>query len=335
LHPVLSALRAIKTPEEVAALRHAARASAAGHLAVLRAGPWAGRREAEVEALFRYVAHSRGGCRGVAYPCIVGSGARAAILHYGHAGAPNDGVIGHADLVLADCGGRYGDGWCGDVTVTFPAGGTFSDEGRALYEAVHSAFIAVKAAAAPGVPWPDLHALAEEKIVAGLQAGGWVRPGDPKAAVDDGVGALFMPHGLGHLLGLNTHDVGGYGENLPPRPARPGADRLRTARTLEPGLVITVEPGAYFIASLLLPVLDAADAAAAADAGGEASADPRARWLDGPKIRASLAAGLGGVRLEDDVLITEDGIDVLSAGLPRTWQEVESVTAGGAWPDIL
>jgi Xaa-Pro dipeptidase len=323
LHPTLSALRAIKTPEEVAALRHAARASAAAHLAVLRAGPWAGRREFEVEALFRCVVLTKGGCRNVAYPCIVGAGPRAAILHYGHAGAPNDGLIGPKDLVLADCGGRYGH-WCGDVTQTFPASGRFSPDARALYDAVYAAFTAVKAAAKPGVAWPDLHALAEKQIISGLQAGGWIAPGDPAAAVAAGVGALFMPHGLGHLLGLDTHDVGGYGPGLPPRPTRAGADRLRTARLLEPGLVITVEPGAYFIESLLGPVLDA-----------DPAVDPRAAWLVADRVRAALDAGLGGVRLEDDCLITPDGLEVLSAGLPRRAEDVERVMAGGEWPDIL
>jgi Xaa-Pro dipeptidase len=134
------------------------------------------------------------------------------------------------------------------------------------------------------------------------------------------------------LLGPDAHDVGGYGPGLPPRPTRPGADRLRTARVLEPGLFITVEPGAYFIRSLLEPLLGR-PAGVTPRTAPAPPPDPRSRWLVQDRVRASL--DMGGVRLEDDVLMTANGIDVLSAGLPREVEDVRAVMAGGDWPDIL
>ncbi|PNH05967.1 Xaa-Pro dipeptidase [Tetrabaena socialis] len=143
---------------------------------------------------------------------------------------------------------------------------------RSVYGAVLSAQRAVLAAMKPGVAWPDMLELAHRHILegldmqelayrhileglagAGLLAGGSL---DDYMAAD--LGALFMPHGLGHFLGLDTHDVGGYPPGGPARPARPGFSRLRTARLLAAGMVITVEPGCYFNPALLLPALEVA-----------------------------------------------------------------------------
>ena len=91
----------------------------------------------------------------------------------------------------------------------------------------------------------DMHTLAERVILGGLLKGGFLR-GDLEEMMSSNLGAVFMPHGLGHLLGIDTHDVGGYGYDFPPRPERDGANKLRTARVLEEGMVMTVEPGCYF-----------------------------------------------------------------------------------------
>jgi len=140
------------------------------------------------------------------------------------------------------------------------------------------------------------------------------------------LGAVFVPHGLGHLIGLDTHDVGGYLEGTPSRSQLPGVSKLRTARRLEGGMVLTVEPGCYFIA----PLIDAA------------LADPKqAAYLNAARLADF--RGFGGVRLEDDVLLLpgpapsaatagpELHVENLSL-CPRTVEEVESVLAGGAWP---
>ena len=124
------------------------------------------------------------------------------------------------------------------------------------------------------------------------------------------LGATFMPHGLGHFLGIDTHDSGGYGPGTPARPSLPGYASLRTARVLAPGMYITVEPGCYFIPHLL--------AAAAADPA-------RARFLVQPTL--ARFAGTGGVRIEDDVLVTADGIENFTHA-PRTVADIEAVMAG-------
>lgn len=177
------------------------------------------------------------------------------------------------------------------------------------------ALTTVKAAMAPGVSWVAMHELAESVLLTHLQKCGYVQPSVPVPdMLAARTGALFMPHGLGHLLGMATHDVGGYGEGCPPRPKGAGLCRLRTARRLEAGMTITVEPGCYFVRSLLEPAL--------------AANDPH---LVGGRVRAALAGGLGGVRLEDNVVVVAGGVRCLT-NVPRTVSEVERVLAGGAWP---
>jgi Xaa-Pro dipeptidase len=196
---------------------------------------------------------------------------------------------------------------------TFPVDGRFTPLQAGVYGAVLSAQRAVLAAAAPGVAWPEMHVLAERHILAGLREAGLLR-GDVEAMLAAGLGGTFMPHGVGHLLGLDTHDVGGYPAGAPPRPEGPGRSRLRTARLLEPRMVLTVEPGCYFNDYLL----DKAEA--------DASLSP---FL----VPSALAAcrGMGGVRLEDNVVVTDTGVESLTR-VPRDIADVERVMAGAAWP---
>jgi len=244
--------------------------------------------------------------RALAYTAIAGSGPRSAVLHYGHAGAPNDREMAAGDLVLCDMGGEY---YCyaSDITVTYPVAGRFDPDQRAVYEAVLAAKDAVEARMRPGVEWVAMHELAERVLLEGLVAMGVVvvPPGGMQELVDANVAALFMPHGLGHLLGLDTHDVGGYPKGAV-RATRAGLRSLRSVRPLAAGMVLTVEPGCYFIPALLGPAL----------------ADPAtARLLDGGRIRGLYR--LGGVRLEDNVVVTPDGVEVLTK-VPRTVAEVEA-----------
>jgi len=182
-----------------------------------------------------------------------------------------------------------------------------------VYGAVLSAQRAVLGAAKPGVAWPELHVLAERTLLSGLVDAGLLR-GDVAAMEAARLGGTFMPHGLGHLLGLDTHDVGGYPPGAPPRPTGPGRSRLRTARVLEAGMVITVEPGVYFNDYLLDAALE----------------DPALRGFLVPAALAA-ARGFGGVRLEDNVLVTADGVESLTR-VPRDITDVERVMAGGVWP---
>ena len=318
LHPVLSECRVVKSAAEAGLMRYAARVSSAAHCAVMAAAR-VGMAEYQLEALFRFYIAYYGGMRHVSYTCICATGPNAATLHYGHAGAPNDRTLAHGDMALLDMGGEYAF-YGSDITRSFPVGGTFSAPQRLVYGAVLGAQDAVLGAMRPGVEWADMHRLAERTILAALLAGGLLQTGggaETEASALDAMcgshlGAVFMPHGLGHLLGIDTHDVGGY----PPgreRIQQPGIRSLRMNRPLAEGMVVTVEPGCYFIDHLL--------DAALADAG-------QSRFL----VPAAIAAfrGFGGVRLEDVVLVTAAGFENFTR-CPRTLEEVEGVMAGAPW----
>lgn len=307
LYPAMVECRLIKSDEEIELLRYVNRVTCAAHEDVMRAiRP--GMSEYQLEALFLHQVYARGGCRLSAYTCICGCGPNSSVLHYGHAGAPNDRVLGEGDLFLNDSGAEY-HGYAADVTCTFPVNGRFTADQRAVYETVLQANLAVQAAMKPGVPWPDMHRLAERVIAERLRAAGLLR-GTTEELMQAHVPALFMPHGLGHLMGLDVHDVGGWPEGLQ-RIDEPGIRSLRCGRRLEAGMVITVEPGVYFIDALLEPAL----------------ADPRYRPYLVPDVIARFRR-FGGVRIEDDVLVTATGAENLTR-VPRTVDEIERVMAEG------
>jgi Xaa-Pro dipeptidase len=168
----------------------------------------------------------------------------------------------------------------------------------------------------PGVSWVDCHKAAERTILEHLSRIGIIKPGDTSLddLVESRLGAVFMPHGLGHFIGIDTHDVGGYLDGYPQRVPQPGLRSLRTARVLEANMVLTVEPGCYFIDHLLDQALE------------DTTLSP---YLDSSVIREY--RGFGGVRLEDVVAITESGF-INYTLCPRTVNEIEQVMAGGKWP---
>lgn len=138
-------------------------------------------------------------------------------------------------------------GYAADITCTFPANGKFTADQKLVYEAVLKANLAVAKAAKPGVSWVDMHVLANRVLLEELKAGGLLT-GNIDEMVTAGLGRIFQPHGLGHLLGLDVHDVGGYLSTQPARPNAPsGVEKLRTARILQPRMVLTIEPGCYFV----------------------------------------------------------------------------------------
>lgn len=274
--------------------------------------------EYQAEATFRYVSYYHFGARLAGYTSICACGPSASVLHYGHAGAPNDGKIKEGSLCLHDMGAEY-FGYGSDVTCTFPAGGVFDPRQRTVYEGVLNAQRVVFQMMKPGVSWTDCHKAAEAEVLKALNQLGVVVLSEGKS-IDDLVelrlGAVFMPHGLGHLIGIDTHDVGGYVEGkTPERSELPGLKSLRTARILEKDMTLTVEPGCYFIKHLMDEALN--------------DESPLKRYLDEAVLLTYL--GFGGVRLEDVVVVTEDGCDNFTI-CPRTIQEVEYVKAGGQWP---
>lgn len=302
LYEVMSELRVFKTPLEIQMLRHVSKISSEAHKYVMK-NIKPGMREFQGESLFLHYCYYYGGCRFVGYTCICGSGHNGSVLHYGHAGFPNDKSINDGDMCLFDMGGVY-MGYLADITASFPVNGKFTEVQKVIYNAVLNSRNAVLLAMKPGISWVDMHDLSMKVILMKLKNYGALQ-GDVSDMFDAGVGGIFMPHGLGHLLGVAVHDCGGYLSHNPPRPSEPWRRSLRTARVLQPGIVITVEPGCYFIDHLLDRALD----------------DPvKSRFLV-PEVINSLR-GFGGVRIEDVVLVTETGVDVLS-DLPRTIEEIE------------
>jgi len=307
LHHEMSELRVIKTEMELEVLRYVAEVSSAAHMYVMR-NLKPGMREYQAEAMFRHYSYDQGGCRHVSYTCICGSGRSGAVLHYGHAGAPNDQLVKSDHMVLFDMGAEYFC-FCSDITCSYPVTGKFTEKQKIIYNAVWRATKAVLAAAKPGVSWLDMHKLANREMLTSLLENG-ILQGNIDEMMASNLGARFQPHGLGHFMGMDVHDVGGYLEGHPERHQLPGLRNLRTARVLQANMVLTIEPGCYFIDYLL----------------DEALADPvQSQFLVADRINEY--RGFGGVRIEEDVAITETGTDLLSR-VPRNVEDIEAWMAG-------
>ncbi|PAV67432.1 hypothetical protein WR25_19480 [Diploscapter pachys] len=302
----MAELRVFKTDEELQVMRYASLIASEAHKAAMKhIKP--DLYEYQLESIFRHTSYYTGGCRHLAYTCIAASGCNSSILHYGHANAPNDRQVKDGDMCLFDMGPEYCC-YASDVTTSFPANGKFTDKQKIIYNAVLKANREVLKQAKPGVRWTDMHILSERVILEDLKAAGLVQ-GDVNEMVKNRIGAVFMPHGLGHFLGLDTHDVGGYLGDATPRASEPGLKSLRTTRTLQERMVITIEPGCYFVDTLL-------DAA---------FADPvKSKFLVKEKI--DQFRGSGGVRIEDDVIIWAGENENMSR-VPRTVDEIEAFMA--------
>jgi len=304
LHPEIAECRMIKSDLELEVLRYVTKISSDAHIHVMRT-VHAGMMEYQAEATFLNYVYLVGGCRHVGYTCICSSGDNGSILHYGHAGAPNNKRINDGDMCSFDMGASY-CGYTSDITCSYPVNGKFTKDQAVIYNAVLNANRAVMNAAKPGVSWVDMHKLANHVLLSNLRDAGLLR-GDVDEMMKAGLGAVFQPHGLGHLLGLDVHDVGGYLEGTPSRPTEPGLNRLRTARVLVKGMVLTIEPGCYFSDVLL----------------DKALANPEQAKFMVPEVIERFR-NFGGVRIEDDVIVTEDGVENMTK-VPRTIEEIEAV----------
>lgn len=316
LFPILADCRVIKSEAECLLVQHATEVSSFAHVYVMR-NIQSGMMEYQAESLFRHYCYFNYGCRLVGYTPICGCGPNAAVLHYGHAGEPNDRQSASGDMCLFDMGAEY-FGYGSDVTCSFPIDGTFTKRQRAVYSAVLKAQVAVYDMIEPGVCWVKCHKAAEREILRGLIDLDVVDPFGKTLddLVEMRLGAVFMPHGLGHLIGIDTHDVGGYLPQYPARSTEPGLKSLRTARCLEEGMLLTVEPGCYFIDHLLDEALQ--------------ETSPLNVHLNADAVNDF--RGFGGVRLEDVVRVTASGC-VNFTLCPRTLEEVEGVLNGHLkWP---
>lgn len=274
---ILDELRLRKDAKEIAAMRAAASVTAAAvREGIDRVGPGIGEWEveAEVEAGFR-----RRGASGPAFPTIVGSGPNACTLHY----VLNSRRMEAGDLVLIDAGAERRM-YSGDISRTVPVSGRFSSEQADVYRVVEEARTRAVAAVAPGVPFEKVHRAALGALVEGLIELG-VLAGDSQSLIEKKAQEPYFPHRTSHWLGLDTHDVGSY--------AKDGV-----SRSLEPGMVLTVEPGLYF-------------------PGLTPGSKPGSK-------KGSPFAGIG-IRIEDDVLVTEGGREVLTAELPTGPDEISAL----------
>ncbi|MEB3296041.1 MAG: aminopeptidase P N-terminal domain-containing protein [Cyanobacteriota bacterium] len=264
--PLLHALRLRKEPEELACLREACRISAEAHeLARQVARP--GLRERQVQAVIEQHFLEQG-ARGPAYNSIVAGGDNACVLHY----TTNGSELRDGDLLLIDAGCSVRDYYNGDITRTFPVNGRFSGEQRALYELVLAAQETAVATVAPGNTAEGVHAAAVKVLVEGLIDLGLLI-GESEGIIEQGAYRHLYMHRTGHWLGLDVHDVGAY--RLGEHPVE-----------LEPGMVLTVEPGLYV--SDRLPVPE-----------GQPAIEERWKGI--------------GIRIEDDVAVTRNGHEVLTA----------------------
>ena len=289
LTKALAAHRAIKTEEELACLRLANDVSGDAHVAAWRhcAANGGDVFEFEVEATFA-AETMRLGLRHLGYPTIAGAGRNAATLHYER----NDARASAEDVILVDAGAEH-RGYTADITRTFPSGGRFDAMARDIYEAVLDVQNASIKEMIPNTHYRLVQELAKTRTAQRLIDLGLVR-GRAEDAAFAGVASLFMPHALGHLLGLQVHDVGPDG----PVP-----------ETLVPGHVVTCEPGIYFVDGLLGPAFE----------------DPSlAEFLNRDAIEKF--ARVGGVRIEDNIAVTADGYENLTA-CPKTVSDIEAIMA--------
>jgi Xaa-Pro aminopeptidase len=275
LSHILHEMRLYKSRYEVKNIRRAVEISVEAHLRAMRACR-PGMNEYELEAELEY-AFRRGGSRYSAYPPIVGGGANGCILHYTENNAP----LLDGDLVLIDAGAEF-DGYAADITRSFPVSGRFSPAQREVYEVVLAAQAAAIEMVKPGNRWNDYHDAAIRTLTKGLVDLGILKGRVHKLIKDKSYQEFYM-HRTGHWLGMDVHDVGDYKVDA-------------EWRLLEPGMVLTVEPGLY-----LRP-----------QCPGLAK-----RWWN------------IGIRIEDDVLVTRDGHDVLSAGAPKAVEEIEAIVGQG------
>lgn len=304
LHPIITELRVIKTEYELEVLRYTNKISSQAHIEVMK-NIKPGMYEYQLESIFQHYCYYNGGARIMSYTCICATGQNGATLHYGHAGAPNDRLIKETDMCLFDMGCEY-HCYASDITCSFPVSGKFTPEQSIIYNAVLNSSRAVLNSAKPGVEWPRMHELADRIHLEHLKSAGLLI-GDIEEMMSSRLGAIFMPHGLGHLMGIDTHDVGGYLAGTPERSTLPGLKSLRTARILHENMVLTVEPGIYFIDCLLEKALN----------------DPiLSKFL--VKSELDKYRTFGGVRIEDNIVVTSNGIELLTK-VPRSISEIEDL----------
>jgi Xaa-Pro aminopeptidase len=307
LHRAIVAQRNIKTAQEIADIEAAVNISREMYLAAMAAAK-PGRKECEIVAEIARIVIGHGCAFSFPAICSVHGETLHNPFHLN--------TLKSGDVMVLDSGVETPNKNASDITRTIPVGGTFTDRQRGIYQAVLNAQMAAIAAIKPEVPYKTVHLLAAKSFVNDLTALGLMK-GNADEAVAAGAHALFFPHGLGHMMGMDVHDMENLGEEFVGY--EPGLERskqfglgyLRLARPLKPGFVLTVEPGIYFIPALI----DQWKA--------ERRNEAFINYAEVEKYRDAR-----GYRIEDDVLVTEKGNRVLGNPIPKTVEEVERACAG-------
>ncbi|MCJ1367004.1 hypothetical protein MMC16_006135 [Acarospora aff. strigata] len=299
LKPAIDTCRVTKDSYEIALTRKANSISTLAHTAVLKRIKHA-HNERELEAVFleKCIAN---GCREQAYHSIVASGTNAATLHY----QKNSEDLAGRENLLLDAGGEY-ECYASDITRTFPIRGRFSEESRRIYDVVLKMQEVCTEMLKEGVLWDDVHATAHKIAIEGLLDIGILK-GDKDEIFKNRTSVAFFPHGLGHYLGMDTHDTGGnpdYGDK------NSMFRYLRVRGRLPAGSIVTVEPGIYFCPFIISPYLDS----------------PRhSKYID--KHVLDRYWSVGGVRIEDNILITGNGSENLTTAVKGV-EEMERIING-------
>ncbi len=297
-------LRSVKGPEEIQQMEVAANITAEMHLRAMsraRAGMYERELAGEIEGL----AISLGGY--ISFPVILTVHGEILHNHY-HGNMLRDG-----QLLLVDAGAESPLHYAGDMTRTFPVSGKFTPKQREIYQIVLSAQRKAIENIKPGVYYREIHLLAAKTIAQGLKELGLMR-GDVEETVSQGAHALFFPHGLGHMIGLDVHDMEGLGEDYVgydetvKRSEQFGLAYLRLAKKLQEGFTLTVEPGIYFIPALVEKWR---------------SEGKHRDFINYQKVEEYL--DFGGIRIEDSVVVTEDGCRILGKPVPKEPEEVEAL----------
>lgn len=292
--PIRAALTHARRPKdsaELALIRRAVSATVAGYAILpelIRPGISERSVQVELEAAF-----FRAGGERTGYGTIVGSGPNSAVLHF----APSHRVIGAGEFILVDAGAEVGR-YTADVTRTYVAGKP-SPLQRDLYHVVLAAQQRALARCVPGAEWKQIHLACAVDLVAGLVDLGVLR-GRAESLVEQDAHTLFFPHGVGHMVGLGVRDAGGLAPGRAKDP-RPSLRTLRMDLPLQPGYVVTVEPGLYFIPPLL---------------NDPARRERYRECVNWPLVEQHLA--LGGVRIEDNLLITDGAPENLTRDIPKS-----------------
>ena len=296
--------RSIKTAEEVEQIEEAVRTTAAMHLAAIK-GARDGMTEAELASGLQAIAIAAGG--NLSFPTILTVNGQVLHNHYGPT------IMREGRIAICDSGAENAMHYAGDMTRTFPVGKRFTTLQRDMYAIVLNAQEAAVKALRPGVLFRDVHSLAARKLMEGLNALG-VTKGDPEAAVEAGAHTIVFQCGLGHMMGLDVHDMEdlgeeyvGYTETLKKGTAF-GWKSLRLGRALEAGFVVTIEPGLYLIPELM----------------DQYRAEGKYRdFINYDRLEA--LRDFGGIRIEEDFLITAEGSRLLGDPLAKTADAIEAL----------